>query len=239
MTKNEIWLRTIGQENNLAITDIELEKLSEYCTLLGRWNKNINLISRKDEENIWQNHILISLVFLFKIEFPSDANMLDLGTGGGLPGIPLSIMRPDLNFVLLDSIRKKTSAVQDMVNVLNLPNITVVCDRAEELGRANKYRNIFDAVIARGVASLENLVEWATPLLRHADASRKLVLPARERVVLTHPALITMKGGETSIEYERAKKRFPGITIHSVDVSFKGSEDLQNSERRIILVENN
>jgi 16S rRNA (guanine527-N7)-methyltransferase len=239
LTKNEIWLRTIVQKNNLAITDIELEKLAQYCMLLGQWNKSINLISRRDEENIWQNHILISLVFLLKIEFPRGANVLDLGTGGGLPGIPLSIMRRDLNFVLLDSIRKKMGAVQDMVNVLDLPNITVVCNRAEELGRVNKYRNIFDAVIARGVASLDDLVEWATPLLKHGDASRKFDLPVRERVVLTHPALITMKGGETSAEYERAKKRFPSIRIHSVDMTFKGSEDLQNSERKIILVENN
>lgn len=81
MTQNDIWLRTIIQRNGQTITDVELGKLDDYCALLERWNKSINLISRKDETNIWRNHILVSLVFLLKIDFPSGANVLDLGTG--------------------------------------------------------------------------------------------------------------------------------------------------------------
>ena len=165
--------------------------------------------------------------------------MLDLGTGGGLPGIPLSIMRQDIEFVLLDSIRKKVGAVQDMVNTLDLPNVRVVCGRAEELGALDRHRNVFDAVIARGVSSLDNLVKWATPFLKHGEVSKKLVVAARGRVVLTHPALITLRGGENSVEIERARRRFPGIAVHSVDGTFKGNEVLQNSERKIILVEIN
>ncbi len=239
MTQNQIWLRTIVEKNNLPITDIELSKLTEYCVLLERWNKSINLISRKDEENLWRNHILLSLIFLFRIEFPGEAKILDLGTGGGLPGIPLSIMRRDIEFVLVDSIRKKTTAVQDMVEALGLPNVKVVCGRAEELGRLNIYGHAFDAVIARGVSSLDNLVAWAAPFLKIGEASKKFIVSTPQRIVLTRPVLISIKGGDLSAETDRTRKRFPHITLHSFDVTFNGSEVLEKFGKKIILVETN
>jgi 16S rRNA (guanine527-N7)-methyltransferase len=239
LTQNEIWLRTIVQKNNLPITDIELSRLTEYCVLLERWNKSINLISRRDEENIWRNHILISLAFLFRIEFPSGAKILDLGTGGGLPGIPLSIIRRDIEFVLVDSIRKKTTAVQDMIEALALPNVKVVCGRAEELGRLNLFEHKFDAVIARAVSSLDNLVAWAVPLLKIGEASKKFVISTPQRIVLSRPVLVSMKGGELSAEIDRARKRFSSIEVHSFDIIFNGSEVLDNFGKKIILVETN
>jgi len=239
LTQNEIWLRTIVQKNNIPITDIQLSKLTDYCVLLGQWNKSINLISRKDEENLWRNHILISLVFLFKIEFPGGAQILDLGTGGGLPGIPLSIMRPDIEFLLIDSIQKKTTAVQDMIKALGLPNVTVVCGRAEELGRLAIYRHTFDAVIARAVSSLSNLVAWAEPFLKTGEASKKFILTGPQRTTISHPSLISIKGGDLSAEIERMRRRFPRVTLHSVDITFNGSEVLENSGKKIILVETN
>jgi 16S rRNA (guanine527-N7)-methyltransferase len=239
LTQNEIWLRTIVQKNNLTITDIELSKLSEYSVLLAQWNKSLNLISRRDEENLWRNHILVSLVLLFKIEFPSGARILDLGTGGGLPGIPLSIMRRDIEFVLVDSIRKKTTAVQDMIGTLGLPNVKVVCGRAEDLGQLNLYGRTFDAVIARAVSSLDNLVVWAAPFLKIGEASKKFIVSAPQRIVLSRPVLISMKGGDLSAETDRARKQFPHIKLHSFDVTFNGSEVLENFEKKIILVETN
>ena len=79
------WLKKI----NVAITDIQLQKISRYVGLLKEWNKSINLVSRKDVESMWLNHIFLSLSFLFKVEFTPGSRVLDLGTGGGLPGIPL------------------------------------------------------------------------------------------------------------------------------------------------------
>jgi 16S rRNA (guanine527-N7)-methyltransferase len=239
LTQNEIWLRTIVQKNNTTITDIELSKLSYYCVLLERWNKSINLISRRDEENLWRNHILISLVLLFKIEFPSGARILDLGTGGGLPGIPLSIMRQDIEFVLIDSIRKKITAVQDMVDALALPNVKVVCGRAEDIGGLDIYRHTFDAVIARAVSSLDNLVLWAAPFLKVGEASKKPVVATSERILLSRPILISIKGGDLTAETDRARKQFPHIKLHSFDVTFNGSEVLENFGKKIILIETN
>lgn len=181
----------------------------------------------------------MSLVFLFRIEFPIGAKVLDLGTGGGLPGIPLSIMRSDIEFVLIDSIRKKTTAVQAMVEALALPNAKVACGRAEELGLLNPFKHKFDAVIARAVSSLDNLLAWAAPFLKFGEASKKFVVSTPQRIVFSRPVLISMKGGDLSVEYERARKRFPRITSHSFDVTFNGSEVLENFGKQIILVETN
>lgn len=181
----------------------------------------------------------MSLAYLFMIEFPLGARILDLGTGGGLPGIPLSIFREDVDFVLIDSIQKKTAAVQDMLTMLLLPNVRVECGRAEDLSRINIYRHTFDAVIARGVSSLDKLVEWATPFLKLGDASKRFTIQRPKRAVLTHPVLISMKGGDLSVEVDRTKKRFPNIGLHLCQVTFSGSEVLENFEKKIIIVETN
>ena len=238
MTNDEIWLRSLAQKNNITITDIQLQKLSQYVDLLKRWNKSINLVSRKDVESLWLNHILLSLAFLFKVEFTADSKILDLGTGGGLPGIPLSIVQTDATFVLLDSIRKKTKAVEDMVASLELPNVSVVCSRAEDLNKGTAYQGTFDAVIARAVSGLENLVDWGMPFLKKSNAPDASPAKSENIAISNSPVLITMKGGNTEVEIEKTLRRFPGVKIHSMALTFKGSELLQNSDKKFIVVEN-
>ncbi len=212
--------------------------MSRYVELLKEWNKSINLISRKDVESIWSHHILLSIAFLFKVEFTDSAKILDLGTGGGLPGIPLSIIRMNVSFVLLDSIRKKTMAVEEMVASLKLPNASVICSRAEDLNKLNNYKNAFDAVIARAVSGLENLVAWGIPFLKKAATQTASPATSGKVVVSNSPALITMKGGDTQVEIEKTLRRFPDVKIHSMDMTFNGSELLQNSDRKLIVVQN-
>ena len=237
MTNDEISLRSLAQKNNLTITDIQLQRISHYVELLKEWNKSINLVSRKDVESLWLNHILLSLSFLFNVEFAAGSKILDLGTGGGLPGIPLSIVRTDVTFILLDSIQKKTKAVQDMVISLGLPNTAVVCSRAEDLNKMKNYHKTFDAVIARGVSGLENLVEWGMPFLKKAAAQNLSSAKSEKMVAANSPALIAMKGGNTEAEIERTARRFPQVKIHSMALTFKGSELLQNSDKKLIVVE--
>jgi len=228
----------LGQKNDLSITDIQLQKISRYVELLKDRNKSINLISRKDVDGIWSNHILLSIAFLFKVELSAGAKILDLGTGGGLPGIPLSIIRTDVSFVLLDSIKKKIRAVEEMVASLDLPNTSVICSRAEDLNKVSNYRNTFDAVIARAVSGLENLVEWGMPFLKKAAAPKTLSVKSDKIIVSNSPAIITMKGGDIEAEIEKTERRFPTVNIYSTNLIFKGSEMLHNSDKRLIVVEN-
>ncbi len=204
--------------------------------LLKEWNKRINLISRKDVADIWPNHIMLSLAFLFKVEIADGARILDLGTGGGLPGIPLSILRPKVAFVLLDSIHKKTKAVEEMATSLDLANVSVICSRAEDLNAAKNYQNTFDAVIARAVSGLENLVHWGMPFLKKTVAPIASNVKSDKINVSNSPVLITMKGGNTELEIEKTLKRFPHVKIHSMDLTFKGGELLQNSDKKLIVV---
>jgi 16S rRNA (guanine527-N7)-methyltransferase len=238
LTNDEIRLRTIAQKNCLPITDIKLEQLSRFASLLREWNHRINLISRKDEENIWTNHLLLSVALLFKVEFLSGARILDLGTGGGLPGIPLSILLPDAQFVLLDSIQKKITAVKSMIERLELSNVTAVCSRAEDMNASPGYASAFDAVIARGVSGLENIVSWANPFLKPRKPVMKPPMTSNGRISLIRPAIIAMKGGEVQAEVDKTLRLFPRTRIQSMDLIFDGGEILANSGKRLIIIEN-
>ena len=228
----------LAARNDVAITDIQLSTLAGYEQLLRGWNQKLNLISRKNEEGIWSNHIPLSLAFLFKIDFPKGKRVLDLGTGGGLPGIPLAIMLPEVSFLLLDSVQKKITAVQEMVASLQLHNVATVCSRAEDLNKKPGYHYTFDAVIARSVSGLENLVSWGMPFLKPQKVLSFQALGFGQKLSLDSPALITMKGGETEAEIARTTRRFPNVQIHSLDLLFKGDETLQNSEKKLIIIQN-
>jgi 16S rRNA (guanine527-N7)-methyltransferase len=200
--------------HNFIIPDSRLRLLEQYVSLLLAHNKNLNLISRKDEENVWTSHILHCAGLLFHRKFPSGSNILDLGTGGGLPGIVYAILHPALALTLLDATRKKVDAVESMVNELHLPNVRTVWGRAEDMGRRSDYAGKFDIVVARGVAPLEKLAKWA-----------KLFLIAEpvpdEDVPMTIPlrSLVTFKGGDVEDEIGAARKkiRFRITDVISLD----------------------
>ncbi len=106
---SKIWFRNICKKNHLDISDEQAELINFYVSYLLEWNKKINLISRQDEENIWLRHILASISFLFKFTFAFGTSVIDIGTGGGLPGIPLAILYPGIKFTLvIPSIKKST-----------------------------------------------------------------------------------------------------------------------------------
>lgn len=236
MTPDELWLRTLCRHNDVAITDIQLSQLSRYRELLLDWNSKINLISRKDQDRIWDTHILLSLSYAFLVRFPDNARVLDLGTGGGLPGIPLAILHPACRFVLLDSIRKKTMAVAAMAEELGLQNVTIVNARAEEINHLPHHHNIYDIVTVRSVSDLSNLLAWGLPFLRRATAARTATAAGDARGA-TPPFLISLKGESIETELALARKAFPRVTIDTKPLVFRGSEGLVNqTDKQLIIV---
>jgi len=137
------------------LNEKQIIQLSSLKNIYETWNSKINVISRKDIENIYIRHILHSLSIAKFIKFKRDATILDLGTGGGFPGIPLAIIFPDSNFILVDSIRKKIAVVDEVVKELGLKNINSQWSRAEDLDYS------YDFLITRAVAKMPTLINWS------------------------------------------------------------------------------
>jgi 16S rRNA (guanine527-N7)-methyltransferase len=138
----------------------QYEQLTQYAELLRQYNQRLNLISRQDIEKVWEHHIVPSLLFLGWWRLPTEGIVLDLGTGGGLPGIPLAIAHPQTRFLLIDSTRKKVEAVAAMLATLGLlGRCEVRWIRAETLSER------FLTIVGRAVAPLPTFLKWAKKLL--------------------------------------------------------------------------
>ncbi|MEZ4918821.1 MAG: 16S rRNA (guanine(527)-N(7))-methyltransferase RsmG [Saprospiraceae bacterium] len=143
------------------LTEEMLDQLGQLPELYKEWNSKINVISRTDIENLEERHILHSLVIALIIDFKPGAKVLDLGTGGGFPGIPLAIIFPETKFRLIDGTGKKIRVVQEICAALGLTNVEATQIRAEELKPAKS----FDFVVTRAVATLDKLLPWCQRLL--------------------------------------------------------------------------
>jgi 16S rRNA (guanine527-N7)-methyltransferase len=236
-TEKTRWIRKICEENGLKLTDDQLDQLDYYVVLLLEWNKKINIISRKDEENVWTYHILHSISLLFKVDIKQNSILVDIGTGGGLPGVPIKILRPDLSILCIDSTRKKIDAVSQMIFALKLTRIKAVWGRAEEIGLKPEYANKFDFAIARAVASLKDLLCWSKVFLKNAEQNIFIgKTNVGSQVEPNPPALLVFKGGDLSQEIETAKRQYPQMNIKSIDLAFSGSERLISSDKKILIV---
>lgn len=138
------------------------EQLKEYISLLREWNEKINLVSRKDMDRLETKHLAHCLTITNFLRLMPKAKVLDVGTGGGLPGIPLAICYPQARFTLMDSIGKKVMAVEDMVKRLNLKNVEIRRGRVEELPKKRSY----DFIIGRAVSALPTFFGWVNNKIR-------------------------------------------------------------------------
>jgi 16S rRNA (guanine527-N7)-methyltransferase len=152
-------------------------QFAQLDALYREWNAKINVVSRKDIDALYDHHILHSLGIAKVVNFKPGAEILDIGTGGGLPGIPLAILFPETEFTLVDGTGKKIKVVQEIVQALGLKNVNAQHIRAEELKRQ------FDFSVCRAVTTLDKLCTWTWPLLKH---KQQHALPN---------GLITLKGG--------------------------------------------
>ena len=175
------------------------KKLGE---LYHEWNQKINLISRKDMEHLYLHHILHSLSIAKLIPFKDDTKIIDVGTGGGLPGIPLAIMFPQCSFLLVDSIGKKIKVVQEIINSLGINNAFAENNRAENIDED------VDFVTGRAVSNLNDFYSRV----------QHLILPSPKKSANTLPnGLIYLAGGDIETDLGRVKNR---ATIYPIDIWF-------------------
>lgn len=166
-------------------TPQQTEQLFMLQDLYSHWNEKINVISRKDIDNFYVHHVLHSLAIAAQFNFTTDMYVMDLGSGGGFPGVPLAILFPETQFHLVDSVGKKLKVVNEITAAVGIKNITTQHARAEDI----KNRE-FDAVVSRAVAPLGSLWHWSKKLIRRTKLAQKGV----------PNGLICLKGGDLNQE---------------------------------------
>ncbi|MBS1664691.1 MAG: 16S rRNA (guanine(527)-N(7))-methyltransferase RsmG [Bacteroidetes bacterium] len=175
-------------------TPLQLQQLTALEGLYKEWNTKINVISRKDIDSLYEKHVLHSLAIAAAFDFQPGMEVIDIGTGGGFPGVPLAIFFPETRFHLVDSIGKKLKVIEAVKEGAGISNITTQHSRAEEI----KNRK-FHVAVSRAVAPLKELWTWAHPLLRKPSTKSDAdILPN---------GLICLKGGDLSAEISESGTR--------------------------------
>ena len=186
-----MWLITAMEVIKQYFPELSPSQFDQFGALEGlyrHWNEQINVISRKDIDALYERHVLHSLGIAKVLSFRPDARVLDVGTGGGFPGIPLAIMFPDTEFVLVDSIGKKIKVVQEVAQNLGLNNLSAFHQRAETT------QGTFDFVVTRAVTRMQGLVTWT---------QQKIGLESLHDLP---NGILALKGGELKDELRGYKK---------------------------------
>lgn len=179
-------------------TEKQVAQFKALDELYKDWNTKINVISRKDIDSLYEKHILHSLSIAAVFDFPPGINIIDIGTGGGFPGVPLAIFFPEVKFHLVDSIGKKLKIIEAVKEALDLSNVTTQHSRAEEVKGLK-----FDFAVSRAVAPLKELWQWSKPLLKTGTYR----LGNGEDAVQLRSGLICLKGGDLAQEISESGLR--------------------------------
>lgn len=182
------------------LTTEQKDKFSQLKDLYEEWNAQINVISRKDMDEFYERHVLHSLGIAKIMEFTPKSSVLDIGTGGGFPGIPLAILFPEVQFHLVDSIGKKIKVVTEVAKALNLSNVRATHARAEDI------KEQFDFIVSRAVTAMPAFLTWTKGKIK---ASNNNPLPN---------GILYLKGGDLVEEMELVKQHF---VIHALKTYFK------------------
>ena len=236
MIESKIWFKNICQKNYIQISESQIDLLEKYVHHLLEWNAKINLISRKDSEQIWTQHILSSVSLLKYYNLDDKTSILDLGTGGGLPGLPIAIMRPNIKFLLLDSIQKKITAVQDILSRFNLPNVKAVCSRAEDLAKQKEYNQSFDYIVVRAVAPITDLIRWGKPFLKSSHSKKSPVDSSIQQEYIEPGTIVMLKGGDISAEIDEAKIKTAFQSIAIKPITLEGLEQNSLIDKKVIIL---
>lgn len=196
-------------------TDKQLQQLTDLEHLYKEWNEKINVISRKDIDGLYEKHVLHSLSIAAVFNLSPGMQVLDLGTGGGFPGVPLAIFFPEVQFHLVDSIGKKLKVIEEVASAADITNITTQHIRVEEI----KNRK-FELVVSRAVAPLKDLWQWTKPVLKKGRLQPSLPVQQDSDSIGSDNyipnGLICLKGGDLAREIAESRCKPRQIEIHEI-----------------------
>jgi 16S rRNA (guanine527-N7)-methyltransferase len=185
------------------LSEKQIKQFSELKGLYQHWNEQINVISRKDIDNFYERHVLHSMAIAKVISFEPETTLLDVGTGGGFPGVPLAILFPECKFHLVDSIGKKIKVVNEVSIALGLTNLTSEHRRAEEI------KGSFDFVISRAVTRLNRFIPWVNTKFKSKNNNT------------IRNGILYLKGGDLNEELNEAKLKYKP-TLYKIPDFFDG-----------------
>jgi len=230
-----VWIRTLAKRNGLDLGEEKLDKLLLFAENILLWNAKINLISRKDEENIWRKHILESLAFVFRRSFVSPSSIIDFGTGGGFPGIPLAICLPQCRFLLIDSTQKKIRAVDEILKVLQLPNVTTDAGRGEDLSSTSAYQGKFDYLLARAVASVKEILKWGSAFMKTYPPAATNETTSGSQTI-PPGSMVLMKGGMLEQEITEARIKCRPGSIQVLPIVIEGGDGTDLFDKKLLII---
>ncbi len=213
-------LKAFCWENGFNPEPTRSERLAYFAKLVVEKNKKINLISKRDVDSIIEKHVFLS-AYISKYLPDKVSKYLDIGTGGGFPGIPLAIMRPDLRGILVDSTEKKIKAVQDFIDKLKLSNVIADNDRVESEEFISRHSNSFDLIVSRATVPLIILFRYAIPLIKDKAY------------------LLAMKGGDLTEEFKKAEMKYKSYIKKSTvyELYYKPTNVRNKKGKKLVLLE--
>lgn len=215
-------LKMLFWENNISPDEYQLDRLANFAALVTQKNSKVNLISRKDIVKIIENHVFISS-YISEFLPAKVLRFLDIGTGGGFPGIPLAITRPMLKGVVVDSTTKKIEAVKEFINKLKLNNVVAENSRVESDEFKQQYSESFDLIISRATVPLIILFRYAIPLIKN-----KAFIAA-------------IKGGDLMEEFKTTELKYKAFIKKSTifELAYKPNNSRNEKGKKLIIIELN
>ncbi|SRR5690606_22397913 len=204
-------------ENGIALSPDQLQQFETYYQMLVEWNKKMNLTAITDKEEVYLKHFYDSMTAAFYFDFTKSMTLCDVGAGAGFPSIPLKIISPEIHITIVDALKKRTRFLQELVQALQLKNVTLYHDRAETFAKRQQHREKYDVVTARAVARMSVLSELCLPLVKNSGYFVAMKASSAKEELTTAKKAIKTMGGKLE-------------KVHSFTLPY------EESERNIIMI---